>query len=138
MHTDTLQYGFATTLDVPFDEAVRRTRAALASQGFGVAAEIDMAATFREKLGTSFRPYVILGACNPALAQRALDADLNIGLLLPCNVVVYAGDDGGTSVVAALDPERQMQLAGGGEGGVLAPIAHEAAERLRRAMSALE
>src|SRR5919204_1512739 len=104
-------YGFGATLDLPYVEAVERTRAALKEQGFGVLTEIDVKQTMKTKLDVDFRPYVILGACNPPLAHRALSADPGIGLLLPCNVIVY--DNGnGTSTVEVMDPEAALGLVG--------------------------
>src|SRR5688500_4483644 len=102
-------YGFGTKVAAPYDEAIDRAKAALKEQGFGVLTEIDVRATMKEKLGADFRPYVILGACNPPLAQRALSADLGVGLLLPCNVIVYDNGDG-TSSVEALDPESALGI----------------------------
>lgn len=125
------RYGFSVTTSLPYADAVERTRAELAKEGFGVLTEIDMAATLEKKLGVDFRPYLIIGACNPPLAHRALSAELAIGLLLPCNVVVYAADEPGQSVVAAMDPEAAMELAGNPE---LVPVAREAAARLHRAL----
>jgi uncharacterized protein (DUF302 family) len=97
-----VNYSSSTSLDVPFSEAVARVRAALAGQGFGVLTEIDVTATLKAKLGEQIEDYVILGACNPPLAHRALAADRSIGLLLPCNIVVRATPAG--TVVEALDP----------------------------------
>lgn len=89
--------------DLSFDDAHARVTEALAEEGFGVLTEIDVKATLAKKLGVDFRRYTILGACNPGFAHQALEADLNIGTLLPCNVVVYEGDDGKT-VLSAVDP----------------------------------
>lgn len=113
----------------PYGETVERVKAALKEEGFGVLTEVDVKATMREKLDVDFRDYVIIGACNPPLAHRALEADLSVGTLLPCNVVVYA-DDGG-SVVSVFDPEVGMAVAGV---HALEPIAQEAKARLRRAL----
>lgn len=121
-------YGIETRLDVPYDEAVERVTAALAEEGFGVLTEIDVKATLKKKLDEDFRRYVILGSCNPQLAHRALQEEIDIGLLLPCNVIVYE-DDAGGSVVSILDPEAMMEFTGNPE---LEPIAREARERLDR------
>lgn len=127
------EYGIEITLDAEFGDAVERTRAALAEQGFGVLTEIDVAATLKAKLGEDMPPYLILGACNPPLAHRALGVDPSIGLLLPCNVVVRTGEDGRT-VVAAMDP-GVMVKASQNEG--LAPVADQARERLNAALEKL-
>ncbi len=107
-----LKYGFQVEVPLAYEAAVALTRDALAARGFGVLTEIDVRATMKKKLDADFRPYVILGACNPPLAHRALTAELPIGLLLPCNVVVHAGDEPGTSVVAVLDPVALLGLTG--------------------------
>ena len=107
--------GFAvsTTLRSSFDDALTRTRAALADQGFGVLTEIDMQATLKAKLGEDMERYVILGACNPPLAHRAVDIDRQIGLLLPCNVVVRSDrDDADTVIVEAMDPQVLVDVTG--------------------------
>ncbi|GAA1406605.1 DUF302 domain-containing protein [Kitasatospora putterlickiae] len=127
-----MEYGIPVTLDLPFAETVDRVRAALAEQGFGVLTEIDVRATLRAKIGEEIEDYLILGACNPPLAHRALQADRRIGLLLPCNVVVRA--DGGRTVVEAMDPQLMVQVTG--EPGLRA-VADEAATRLRAALAAL-
>ena len=129
-----IPYGFGTAVHAPYGEAVERTRAALAAEGFGVLTEIDVRATLEKKLGAEFRPYVILGACNPPLAHRALSAELPIGLLLPCNVVVYAGDREGESVVAAMDPVAALELA---HNDAIRPIAEEVKSRLERVLAAV-
>ena len=105
----TLGYGYARVLDLPFGEAVERARAALKDEGFGVLCEIDVKEKLREKLGVDFRNYLILGACNPPLAHQALQQELNIGLLLPCNVVVY--ELAGRTVVAAIDAAKMLSVA---------------------------
>lgn len=120
-------YGFGIRLPIPFDEAVSRTRAELAREGFGVLSEIDVAATLQARLGVDFPPYVILGACNPPLAHRALTAERELGLLLPCNVVVRAGDAEGTSVVSAMDPEAALSLT---SNPAVAEVAREVKARL--------
>jgi len=124
--------GFRVRLDKPYDEAVAAVRAALKEQGFGVITEIDVKATVKEKLGQDFRRYVILGACNPSLAHRALEADPDVGLLLPCNVTVY--EEGRGSVVAAVDP---MVLAGLMEGETLRAVAEQARRGLRSEVEGL-
>jgi len=126
-------YGQAVELDVPFDDAVRQVRDALAAQGFGVLTEIDVRATLKAKLDADMEPYLILGACNPPLAHRALEVDRSIGLLLPCNVVVRGNPDGG-SVVQALNPATMVELTGLPE---LRPVADEARRRLDAALGSL-
>ena len=128
-----MSYGSSISLDLPFSEAVTRVRAALAGQGFGVLTEIDVTATLKAKLGEQIEDYVILGACNPPLAHRALAADRSIGLLLPCNVVVRATPAG--IVVEALDPQIMATLTGRPE---LKPVADEAARRLAAALAGLK
>ena len=135
MITQTTRYGISTTVPLDYDAAVARTREALAAEGFGVLSEIDVAATMKKKLDVEFRPYVILGACNPPLAHRALTAERDIGLLLPCNVIVYADDIPGRSVVAAMDPVEALQLTGNDE---IAPLAAEVKARLTRALESIE
>lgn len=131
MLEQTTRYGFATTVALPHAVAVERTKEALATQGFGVLTEIDVRQTLRNKLGVDFRPYVILGACNPPLAHEALTAELDLGLLLPCNVIVYEGDEPGTSVVAAMDPVEALSLT---RNDTIVPVAHEVRQRLERAL----
>jgi uncharacterized protein (DUF302 family) len=123
------RYGMRTTVELPFELALDRTRKALAREGFGIISEIDMATALKQKLDVTFRPYVILGACNPQLAHRALTLEHEMGLLLPCNVVVYADDEPGSSVVAALDPVEALSLSGNEE---LRPFADEVRTRLER------
>lgn len=131
----TNDYGMRTTVACGYHAAIARVRDALAAEGFGVLSEIDVAATLQQKLGVAFRPYVILGACNPALAHRALTAERDIGLLLPCNVVVYAADEPGHAVVAAMDPVPALTLT---HNEAVRPIAHEVRERLVRVLDAVE
>ncbi|MBK5189442.1 MAG: DUF302 domain-containing protein [Gemmatimonadaceae bacterium] len=135
MSSYTTPYGIGTTVPVPYTKAVERTKEALAAEGFGVLSEIDVAATLHKKLGVDFRPYVILGACNPPLAHRALLAERDIGLLLPCNVVVYEADEPGHSVVTVLDPVAAMRLSGN---DAIQPIAEDVKARLTRVLAALE
>lgn len=127
-------YGFGTTVAAPYDDTVERTRSALKEQGFGILTEIDVKRTMKEKLDVEFRPYVILGACNPRLAHKALGADLGVGLLLPCNVVVYDNQDG-TSSVEAMDPEAALGIVG--DDPAIAAVAREAKTLLRKAIDAL-
>jgi uncharacterized protein (DUF302 family) len=101
-------YYFSKMLDAPFDDAVVRVKAALAQEGFGVISEIDIRQTLKSKIGVEFRPYVILGACNPALAHEALLLEDKVGLMLPCNVIVQEADDN-LIEVAAIDPAASMK-----------------------------
>jgi uncharacterized protein (DUF302 family) len=127
-------YGFTARLAEPFTpELVDRVRAALREQGFGVLTEIDVRATLREKLGQEMEDYLILGACNPPLAHRALAADRDIGLLLPCNVVVRA-DGPDATLVQAMDPQVMATVTGE---PAIAKVAEEATTRLRAALAAL-
>ena len=128
-------YGLRVTLPVPFDTAVADVTAALKAEGFGVLTTIDVQQTLKTKLNRDFRKYMILGACNPALADRALQAELEIGLLLPCNVIVYETGTG-QSVVAAMAPLAALGVVGANS--ALQDVAREADERLRRALAALE
>jgi uncharacterized protein (DUF302 family) len=127
----TFAYGAAVEVAVPYERAVERTREALGSEGFGVLTEIDVRATLKKKLDVEFRPYIILGACNPPLAHRALEGERDIGLLLPCNVIVYAADDPKRSVVAVIDPEKQLEITGN---DTIGPVAAEVRERLDRVL----
>jgi uncharacterized protein (DUF302 family) len=115
-----------------YEQAVERTTAALKEQGFGVLTEIDVKATLKEKLDADFRKYVILGACNPSLAHQALTTELEIGLLLPCNVIVY--EENGGSVVSIADPLSMLGMVGNPK---LEPVADEARIRLQRVIEAL-
>ncbi|ADU01736.1 DUF302 domain-containing protein [Mycolicibacterium gilvum] len=128
-----MSYALSTTLHTTFEDAVERTRKALAEQGFGVLTEIDMKATLKAKLGEDMEDYLILGACNPPLAHRAVNADRQIGLLLPCNVAVRAGD-GDTVIVDAMDPQIMVQVS---DQPGLREVADEAAAKLRAAIDAL-
>jgi uncharacterized protein (DUF302 family) len=127
-------YGIGKVVAFEYDVAVQRVKDALAAEGFGILCEIDVAATMKRKLEVEFRPYVILGACNPSLAHRALAAEPDIGLLLPCNVIVYADDVPGRCVVAAMDPVAALGLTGNAE---LEPIAEDVKRRLTRAIEAI-
>lgn len=133
--TQTTRYGISVTVDLPYEQAVERTREELAKEGFGILTEIDVRATLRKKLDVEFRPYVILGACNPPMAHQALQAEIDIGLLLPCNVVVYAADEPGRSVVAAMDPEEALKLTGNPG---IESIARDVRNKLEAALNRLE
>lgn len=131
MDAPKIPYGMTRTVRLPYDRAVERVREALGKEGFGVLSEIDIRATLKKKLDVDTRPYTILGACNPPLAHQAFNAEPNVGLLLPCNVVVYASDDEGQSVVAAIDPEVSLGRVGN---DALAPLAAEVKARLSRVL----
>lgn len=132
--SSTLTYGLTKEVDVSADEAESRVRAALAEQGFGVLTEIDVRATLKAKLDVEFRPYKILGACDPSLAHRALQEEIDIGLLLPCNVVVYEGDGPESAVVSILDPVLQLGVAGRDD---LVGLAEEVKSRMERVLAAV-
>ena len=119
---------------LPFDAALARTREALAAEGFGVLSEIDVSATLQKKLDVDFRPYTILGACNPPLAYRALGMEPDIGVFLPCNVVVYEGDTPQQSIIAAVDPEVSLGRVGNPD---LTPVAGEVKQKLQRVLAAV-
>ena len=127
--TDTT-YTLSGTTALPFAEAVARVRETLKEEGFGVLTEIDVQATLREKLGEETPPYLILGACNPPYAHRALQAEPELGTLLPCNVVVYERD--GETRVSAVDPERMLGIVGNES---LATVAAEIREKVERAVA---
>jgi uncharacterized protein (DUF302 family) len=129
----TTDYGFRATLNVPYEQAVEKATAALKEEGFGVLTEIDVKATLKKKLDADFRRYIILGACNPKLAYEALQNELEIGLLLPCNVIVYETNEG-QSIVSIVDP---LSMLGVVENLKLDPIAQEARTRLRRVIKTL-
>ncbi len=126
-------YGFGCTITVPMEQAIQRTTDALKQEGFGVLTTIDVKATLKAKIDVDFKPYVILGACNPRLAHRALQAEEELGLLLPCNVIVYDNGDG-TTRVSAVDPHAMMGVV---ENAELKQVADEAASRLRRVVASL-
>ena len=126
-------YGFSKKLDVTFEQAIEKATAALKEQGFGVLTEIDVQATLKKKLGVDFRRYVILGACNPPLAHQALSAELEIGLLLPCNVIVYETEDG-EAVVSAMNPAAAMELVGN---PTLTEVAKKVTAKLQQAVDKL-
>jgi uncharacterized protein (DUF302 family) len=128
------RYGLRVDLEVPYETALERATTALQQEGFGVLTTIDVRQTLKQKLDRDFRKYVILGACNPPLADRALRAELEVGLLLPCNVIVYEREPG-TSAVAAMAPLPAMGMIGNKE---LEAVAREADSRLRSALRRLE
>ena len=129
------RYGLKISVQMAFEDAVTRATDALKSQGFGILTTIDVKATLKAKLNRDFRKYVILGACNPPLADRALHAELEVGLLLPCNVIVYETSPS-SSVVAAMAPLAALGVVG--ENVALAQVAREADSRLRQALASIE
>ena len=128
-----MSYHFSKTLDVPFDQAVARATEALKGEGFGVLTDIDIAATMKAKLGEAFRPYRILGACNPQLAHRALQLEDKIGTMLPCNVIVQQHANGDVEV-SAVDPAASMQAI---DNPGLTAVAKEVQARLKRVVDSL-
>ena len=130
------KYGFSKTVALPYEKAVEKARAALKEEGFGVLCEIDIKEKLKEKLGVDFRKYVILGACNPPLAYKTLQQETNIGLLLPCNVIVYEADEAGKSVVASIDAKTMLSVVGG-TNATLDAVATEVNEKLKRVVAQL-
>jgi uncharacterized protein (DUF302 family) len=126
-------YGIKTMVDLPFEEALDRTKAALKENGFGVLTDIDVQKTMKEKLGKDFRKYEILGACNPPLAHRALTAELDLGLMLPCNVIVY--EEGERTVIAAIDPQAAMGIV---QNETLTEVAKEARAKIVAALEKVD
>jgi uncharacterized protein (DUF302 family) len=129
------RYGLRIAIPVPYEDAIDRASAALKTEGFGVLTTIDVKQTLKQKLDKNFRKYVILGACNPPLAHRALESELEIGLLLPCNVVVYETEPG-RSAVSAMAPLAALGVVG--DNPALMAVAQEADARLRRVLASLE
>jgi len=129
----TIELGIRTRLKVPYEQAIQKTTEALKAEGFGVLTEIDVQITLKQKLNADFRRYTILGACNPPLAYRALSANLDVGLLLPCNVTVY--EEGDDSVVTAVDPVAMLGVMKDDQ--VVCEVAEEAKARLTRAIASL-
>ncbi len=127
------ELGFLTKLAMPYEAALEKVTAALKAEGFGVLTSIDVKATMKQKLNVDFRKYTILGACNPPLAHQALSARPEVGLLLPCNVIVYEADEG--SLVNILDPRSMTNFI---QDPALEPIAEEARQRLKRVAEALQ
>lgn len=130
MTTTRARYALSRTVDLSYEEAEKRIREELEKEGFGILTEIDVKATLRKKLDVDFQPYVILGACSPPLAHQALTAEPDVGLLLPCNVVVRTGEDGET-IVEAMDPIPVLEMA---DNEALRPLGKDARERLERAL----
>jgi len=130
----TTDYGLRATINVPYEEAIKKTTAALKEEGFGVLTEIDVKATLKKKLDVDFRRYVILGACNPPLAHQALTNELEIGLLLPCNVIVYETDEG-QSTVSVVNPMAMMSVS---DNKALQNVANEAQTRLSRVIESIQ
>jgi len=126
-------YHFSKTVDIPFDQAIARVTDALKAEGFGVLTDIDVAATMKAKLGADFRPYRILGACNPKLAHRALELEDKIGTMLPCNVIVQE-HGGGRVEVSAVDPAASMQAI---DNPGLAEVAGEVQGKLKHVIESL-
>lgn len=124
------RYAIGRSVPLPYEQAVARIRATLQQQGFGVLTEIDVQATLKKKLDVDFKKYVILGACNPPLAYQGFQAEPDVGLLLPCNVVVYE-ETPAQSRVAVLDPVAQLGISGRED---LAPLAREARSKLEKAL----
>lgn len=134
MNPREIGYGLKRSVPLTPEVAEARLREELKREGFGILTEIDVKATLKEKLDVEFRPYKILGACNPPLAHQALTAETDIGLLLPCNVIVYQGEEEGTSVVGVLDPRVQLGVTGRSD---MDQMADEVRARLQRALAAL-
>jgi uncharacterized protein (DUF302 family) len=129
-----IRYGLKKLVSLPMEEADQLLREELKKEGFGILTEIDVKATLKEKLDVEFRPYKILGACNPPLAHQALSSETDIGLLLPCNVIVYQGEDEGTSVVAVLDPKIQLGVTGRDD---IHHLAEDVRARMEKVLAAL-
>ncbi len=127
-------YGFGKTIPFAYDEAIEKVTAALKEQGFGILTQIDVKETLKKKLDVDFGRYVILGACNPPLAYRGLQAEREIGLLLPCNVIVYEGENSDESIVSIIDPLVMVQMSDNPE---LAAVANEARTRLEKVLASL-
>jgi uncharacterized protein (DUF302 family) len=125
-------YGISARLGMPYEQAVEAAKEALKSEGFGVLTEIDVKATLKKKLDVDFRQYIILGACNPPMAYKALSTELEIGLLLPCNVIVYEEGDG--SMVSAIDPVEAMAVV---DNPKLKPVAEQVKAKLERVIDSL-
>ena len=134
MDTPKISYGLKKTVAMSMEEADIRLRDELKKEGFGILTEIDVKATLKEKMDVDFRPYKILGACNPPLAYQALSSEMDIGLLLPCNVIVYEGEEEGTAVVGVLDPKVQLGITGRDD---IDHLANEVKARMERVLAAI-
>ncbi len=132
--TKKTDYGIRRAVAMPFEEALNKVKAALQEEGFGVLTEIDIKAKLKEKLGVDFKNYSILGACNPPLAYKALQAEPEIGLLLPCNVIVYE-QNANSSVVAAIDPDSMISVVG--DNPVVKEVTRDARRRLEKVIARL-
>lgn len=128
----TLEYGHVSAVSLPFEEVVARMEAGLKNEGFGVLCQIDIQAKLKEKLGVQFPRYVILGACNPTLAHHALQKEIDLGLLLPCNAVVYERD--GRVYAGVVDATKMLSVVGNPE---METMAHQVNEKLRRALNSV-
>ena len=129
-----LEYGIVRRVRMPYEQALERVTATLKEQGFGILTEIDVKKTMKAKLDVDFTKYIILGACNPPLAHRALTAEIDLGLLLPCNVVVYEDEKAGETVVSTIKPEMLVQVTGNPE---LEAVAKEVETKLTAAIDAV-
>ena len=127
-------YSFSTVLDIAYEEAISLVTEKLKQEGFGVLTEIDVKSTLKKKLNQDFRKYTILGACNPPFAFRSLEADLSVGLLLPCNVIVYETDDGKT-VVSAINPISALEII---KNKTLSEIAAEVSQKLHKVIATVQ
>lgn len=127
-----MSYGFSKTVSIPFDAAVEKVTAELQKEGFGVLTTIDVKETLKKKLDVDFKKYKILGVCNPPFAHKALQAEEEIGLLLPCNVIVYERE--GESVVSAFDPLSMSRIV---DNPAIQPIAEETKQKLQRVIEAM-
>lgn len=128
------KYGTSKTVELSYEQAVERARAALQQEGFGVLCEIDIKKKLKEKLNVDFRNYVILGACNPPLAYQSLQQEIGIGLLLPCNVIVYESDEAGKTEVAAIDARAMLSVVDGKD-TTLDAISNEVNQKLERVIA---
>jgi uncharacterized protein (DUF302 family) len=128
------RYGIKRVVNYTYEDAVEKITSALSEQGFGILTEIDVKATLKKKIDQDFTKYVILGACNPGLAFQALSEEIDIGLLLPCNVVVYEHPENGKTVIGVIDPEMMVEAAGRQD---LAEFAKNVREKLQSALDAV-